>query len=123
MTSYPGCQSMPEKDPTTWSALSAMIAAAASLLGGIVDYHEQWKYTRRFSLGAFLYSMIVACGMGFLAFWVVRDVLEQPDALGACAAAVAGNLGESVFDLAKHFLHHKLGFEHDCKDFDIKDKH
>lgn len=112
---------MPEKDPNTWSAVSALIAAAASLLGGIVDYHEQWKYTRKFSLGAFLYSMVVSCGMGFLAFWVVHDVFEQPDALSACAAAVSGNLGESVFDLIKHAILHKMGIEHDDKDYDLKD--
>ena len=49
-------------------------------------------------------------------FWVCHDVLQQPDALCACAAGFAGNMGASVFDFAKHGVMRRLGIEHDDKD-------
>ena len=101
---------MPEKDPnTSWSVASLVIAIVASLGGGAVRYREEMRYTKRFSVWGFLFDMFTSCFVGFLAFWVCHDVLRQPEALCACAAGFAGNLGASVFDFGKHALRSRLG--------------
>ena len=107
---------MPEKDIQTWSWVSILIALGASFGGGFIRYREEMRYVKRFSLGGFLLDMFTSCFVGFLAFWVCHDVLQQPDALCACVAGFAGNLGASVFDFAKHGILHRMGIEHDDDD-------
>lgn len=99
---------MPEKDPHTWSLASLAICLLASFGGGAIRYRTEMKITNRFSFWGFVFDMATSCFVGFLAFWVCRDVLAQPEALCACAAGFAGNLGASVFDFAKGALKDKL---------------
>ena len=102
---------MVEKDPATWSMASLLIALAASLGGGFVRYREEMRLTKRFSFWGFVFDMLTSCFVGFLAFWVCRDVLVQPEALCACAAGFAGNLGANVFDIAKRALRDRIGLK------------
>lgn len=100
---------MPEKDPHTWSLASLVIAIGASLAGGAIQYREEMRYTGRFRLGGFIFDMFTSAFVGFLAFWVCRDVLQQPEALCACAAGFAGNMGSACFNLAKHAVANRMG--------------
>ena len=100
---------MPEKSPETWSWLSAAIGLAAALCGGAVEYRAQLKYQVAFRVGAFLFDMFTSAFVGLMAWWVCHDVLQQPDALCACAAGFAGNLGASVFDIGKDVLERRIG--------------
>lgn len=108
---------MPEKDPNTWSWLSVVIGLGASFGGGFIRYREEMRYAKKFHLGTFLLDMFTSCFVGFMVFWVGHDVLLQPDALCACAAGFAGNMGASVFDFARHALFHRFGVKHEDKDF------
>lgn len=99
---------MPEKDPYTWSWLSCFAGVFAAICGGAIAHREQLKHNRPFSMGAFIFDMFTSAFVGFLAWWVFRDVLQQPDALCACAAGFAGNLGASVFSIAKDLFARRL---------------
>lgn len=92
---------MPEKDPSTWSWMSALVGVLASLGGGAIDYREQLKYRGSFKMGSFILDMVTSAFVGFLAWWVCREVLVQPEPLCACAAGFAGNLGARVFGIGK----------------------
>lgn len=108
---------MPVRDPQNWNLMSLIIALAASIGGGAIQYREEMRYTGKFRLGGFLCDMFTSAFVGFLAFWVCRDVLQQPEALCACAAGFAGNMGAGVFNLAKHSIEHRLGVAH-CEEHD-----
>lgn len=100
---------MLEKDPHTWSLASLAICLLASFGGGAIRYREEMKLTHKFSLLGFVFDMGTSCFVGFLAFWVCRDVFSQPEALCACAAGFAGNMGSSIFDFVKGTVKDKLG--------------
>lgn len=101
---------MPEKDPNTWSVASLIVALGAAVGGGLIAYREEMKYAHHFSICSFLLDMATSAFVGFMAFWVCHDVLQQPDALCACAAGFAGNLGASIFDLGKHAIAARTGW-------------
>lgn len=105
---------MPERDPNNWTLASLLIAVGASLAGGAIQYREEMRYTGRFRLGGFICDMFTSAFVGFLAFWVCRDVLQQPEALCACAAGFAGNMGSACFNVAKHAMASRIG---------VKDEH
>lgn len=99
---------MPEKNPATWDLLSVLVALGASFGGGFIRYREDMKMTKRFRLGDFILDMITSCFVGFLAFWVCQDVLVQPEALCACAAGFAGNMGANVFQILYQALRQRV---------------
>lgn len=102
---------MPEKDPHTWSLFSVGVATVVSMMGGMLRYREEVRLTNKFSLTSFVFEMFVSCTVGLMAFWVCQDVLHQPEALCACAAAFGGNLGPNVFDIGRRILANQLNLK------------
>ena len=99
---------MPEKNPVTWDLISILVALGASLVGGFIRYREDMKMTKRFQLVDFLLDMVTSAFVGFMAFWVCQDVLVQPEALCACAAGFAGNMGANVFQLGRQAFRERV---------------
>ncbi|WP_418955096.1 phage holin family protein [Sutterella wadsworthensis] len=99
---------MPEKNLATWDLISVLVALGASLGGGFIRYREDMKMTKRFQLVDFLLDMFTSAFVGFMAFWVCQDVLVQPEALCACAAGFAGNMGANVFQIGRQAFRERV---------------
>ncbi len=99
---------MPEKNPATWDLISILVALGASLGGGFIRYREDMKMTKKFQLMDFLFDMFTSAFVGFGAFWIFQDVFMQPEALCACAAGFAGNLGANVFQIGRQALRQRV---------------
>lgn len=99
---------MPEKNPGTWDLIPILVALGASLGGGFIRYREGMKVSKRFQLMDFVFDMLTSAFVGFGAFWVFQDVLRQPEALCACAAGFAGNLGANVFQIGRQALKERI---------------
>lgn len=84
---------MPEKDPTTWTAATWLLALSMAFGGGIVNWYAKIKrgHTRAFNIIELL-GEIFTSGFVGLAMFMLLDAWGQPIGLCAAAAGVGGHM-------------------------------
>lgn len=84
---------MPEKDPTTWTAATWLLALGMAFGGGIVNFYARVKrgHTRAFNIIE-LIGEILTSGFVGLGLFMVLDAWDQPIGLCAAAAGVGGHM-------------------------------
>ena len=80
---------MPEKDPTTWTAATWLLALGMAFGGGIVNWYAKVRrgHTRAFNIIE-LIGEIFTSGFVGLGVFMLLAAFEQP--VGVCAAAGVG---------------------------------
>lgn len=96
---------MIERDPTSWSAATWLLAVGMAIIGGLVNW---WTRVRNGSARALniieLIGEIVTSGFVGVLVFMLLDALDQP--LGVCAAAsgVGGHMATRLLFLAERHI-------------------
>lgn len=84
---------MPEKDPTTWTAATWLLALGMAFGGGAVNWYAKVKrgHTRAFNIIE-LIGEIFTSGFVGLGVFMLLAAMEQPMGICAAAAGVGGHM-------------------------------
>ena len=84
---------MPEKNPTTWSMATWLLALSMAFGGGLVNFYAKVKrgHTRAFNIIE-LIGEIFTSGFVGIAMFMALEALGQPIGLCAAAAGVGGHM-------------------------------
>lgn len=84
---------MPEKDPTTWTAATWLLALGMAFGGGIVNWYAKVRrgHTRAFNIIE-LIGEIFTSGFVGLGVFMLLAAFEQPVGVCAAAAGVGGHM-------------------------------
>lgn len=84
---------MPEKDPTTWSAATWLLALGMAFGGGLVNWYAKVKrgHARVFNIIE-LIGEIFTSGFVGLGVFMLLIAIEQPVGVCAAAAGVGGHM-------------------------------
>lgn len=84
---------MPEKDPTTWTLATWLLAVGMAFGGGLINWYAKVKrgYTRAFNVIELL-GEIFTSGFVGLAVFMALDGMGQPLGICAAAAGVSGHM-------------------------------
>ena len=84
---------MPEKDPTTWTAATWLLALGMAFGGGAVNWYAKVKrgHTRAFNI-AELIGEIFTSGFVGLGVFMLLAALDQPVGICAAASGVGGHM-------------------------------
>lgn len=84
---------MPEKDPTTWSAATWLLALGMAFGGGVVNWYAKVKrgQTRAFNIVE-LVGEIFTSGFVGLGVFMLLAAIDQPVGICAAAAGVGGHM-------------------------------
>lgn len=84
---------MPEKDPTTWTAATWLLALGMAFGGGIVNWYAKVKrgHTRAFNIIE-LTGEIFTSGFIGLGVFMLLAAIDQPVGICAAAAGVGGHM-------------------------------
>ena len=84
---------MPEKDPTTWTAATWLLALGMAFGGGAVNWYAKVKrgHTRAFNIIE-LIGEICTSGFVGLGVFMLLAAMEQPMGVCAAAAGVGGHM-------------------------------
>lgn len=84
---------MPEKDPTTWSAATWLLALGMAFGGGAVNWYAKVKrgHTRAFNIIE-LIGEIFTSGFVGLGVFMLLAALDQPVGICAAASGVGGHM-------------------------------
>lgn len=81
-----------------WTPWSVAMAIGTALGGGLVSILRHQQLGKTYRLVGIISELFIAGFTGSLAFWVVDEVLHQPEALCACIAAITGSMGGKIYD-------------------------
>ena len=84
---------MPEKDPTTWTATTWVLALGMAFGGGVVNWYAKVKrgHTRAFNIIE-LIGEIFTSGFVGLGVFMLLAALDQPVGICAAASGVGGHM-------------------------------
>jgi hypothetical protein len=84
---------MPEKDPTTWSAATWLLALGMAFGGGAVNWYAKVKqgHTRAFNVVELVGEIFTSGFVGIVVFMALAS-LDQPSGICAAAAGVGGHM-------------------------------
>ena len=84
---------MPEKDPTTWTATTWVLALGMAFGGGVVNWYAKVKrgHTRAFNILE-LIGEIFTSGFVGLGVFMLLAALDQPVGICAAASGVGGHM-------------------------------
>ena len=84
---------MPEKDPTTWTAATWVLALGMAFGGGVVNWYAKVKrgHTRAFNIIE-LIGEIFTSGFVGLGVFMLLAALDQPVGICAAASGVGGHM-------------------------------
>lgn len=94
---------MPFKDFNNWNMTTTFYGVIAATGGFIADYFQRVKEGQRFHFWHFLIELGISVFVGVLMF-DIAETLHQPPAFCAAIAAVGGNMGTRVFNLARSLI-------------------
>ena len=100
---------MPEKDPTTWTAATWILAFGMALGGGFINWYSKVRagHTRIFNVAELFGEMLISGVVG-LASYMACDGLGLPPSLNAVAAGVGGHMGTRLVFLAEQVATKKI---------------
>ena len=100
---------MPHKYP---DLITFLLGGGASIFGGLARWYENRMFGKRFNFVVFAFDMIMSAIAGVGVYWLVWD-LGQPDSVCAMAAAITGNIGSRIFDIARVVFRKRTGIDVD----------
>lgn len=86
------------------------IGGAISIFGAVARWYENHLFGKQFNAIVFIFDMAMSAIAGVLVYWLVYD-LGQSDSVCAMAAAITGNVGSRIFDIARIVFRKKTGIE------------
>lgn len=100
---------MPEKDPTTWTAATWLLALGMAFGGGIVNFYARVKrgHTRAFNIIE-LIGEIFTSGFVGLGMFMALDAWGQPIGLCAAAAGVGGHMATRLLFAVERAIEHRI---------------
>ena len=96
---------MPHKTP---DFITVILGGAISAFGMLARWYENDLFGKPFNFIVFLFDMVMSAVAGVLVYWFVWD-LGQPDSVCAMGAAITGNIGSRIFDIARVVFRKKTG--------------
>ena len=98
---------MPHKCP---DFVTFCLGAFASVFGMLARWFENKMFGKSFNFFVFAFDLCMSAVAGVGVYWLVFD-LGQPDSVCAMSAAVTGNIGSRVFDIARIVFRKRTGIE------------
>jgi hypothetical protein len=100
---------MPEKDPTTWSAATWLLALSMGIGGGMINWYAKVKQgrARLFNLVE-LIGEIFTSGFVGLAVFMFLDAIGQPLGLCGAAAGIGGHMATRLLFAIERAIERKL---------------
>ena len=98
---------MPHKCP---DFVTICLGCFASTFGMLARWYENKLFGKAFNFWIFAFDLAMSAIAGVGIYWIVWD-LGQPDSVCAMAAAVTGNIGSRVFDIAGIVFRKRTGIE------------
>ena len=94
---------MPEKDPTTWTATTWVLALGMAFGGGVVNWYAKVKRgdTRAFNIIE-LIGEIFTSGFVGLGVFMLLAALDQPVGICAAASGVGGHMATRLLFAIEH---------------------
>lgn len=98
-----------EKDPTTWTAATWLLAVGMSLAGGAVNFYARVKrgHTRAFNLIELVGEIFISGFVGLGTFMLLTGI-GHPLGIAAVAAGIGGHMGTRVLFLAEQALERRF---------------
>lgn len=100
---------MPEKDPTTWTAATWLLALGMAFGGGLVNWYAKIKrgHTRAFNIVE-LVGEIFSSGFVGLAVFMGLAAVDQPVGVCAAAAGVGGHMATRLLFTVERAIEARL---------------
>lgn len=100
---------MPEKDPTTWTAATWLLALGMAFGGGAVNWYAKVRrgHTRAFNIIE-LIGEIFTSGFVGLGVFMLLAAMEQPAGICAAAAGVGGHMATRLLIAIERAVEAKL---------------
>lgn len=104
-----GENKVPEKDPTTWSAATWLLALGMAFGGGAVNWYAKVKrgHTRAFNIIE-LVGEIFTSGFVGLGVFMLLAAVDQPVGVCAAAAGVGGHMATRLLFAIERAIEAKL---------------
>lgn len=100
---------MQESDPTTWPAITWIIAITMALSGGLINWLGQSKKIQSGHFSVFeLFGELFTSGFVGVGLFMFIDSLGQPLGLCAAAAGIGGHMATRFLFLVEHRIEDKL---------------
>jgi hypothetical protein len=98
-----------QNDPTTWPAITWIIALTMALSGGLINWFGQSK---KFIAGQFsifeLFGELFTSGFVGVGLFMFIDSLNQPMGLSAASAGIGGHMATRFLFLVERRIEKKL---------------
>jgi hypothetical protein len=99
----------PESDPTTWPAITWIIALAMALSGGMINWLGQSKKIKAGQFSIFeLFGELFTSGFVGVGLFMFVDSLHQPLGLSAACAGIGGHMATRFLFLIERRIEAKL---------------
>jgi hypothetical protein len=100
---------MLEKDPTTWSYTTWMLALGMAASGGVINWISRLKsgHTRAFNILELLGEIFTSGFVGVGVFMAV-EALDQPMGLCAAAAGIGGHMATRLLFALEKLLESRI---------------
>lgn len=100
---------MPEKDPTTWSMATWLLALGMAFGGGIVNWYARIKrgHTRAFNIIE-LIGEIFTSGFVGIGVFMLLAAWDQPMGLCAASAGIGGHMATRLLFAVERSIESKL---------------
>lgn len=104
---------MPEKDPTTWSAATWLLALGMAFGGGLVNWYAKIKrgHTRAFNIVE-LVGEIFTSGFVGLGVFMLLAAINHPVGICAAAAGVGGHMATRLLFAIERAIEARLDSLH-----------
>jgi hypothetical protein len=100
---------MPEKDPTTWTIATWMLAVGMAFGGGLVSFYQRYKQRHRKAFTALeLAGEIATSAFVGLGVFMLLSAVEQSAGICAAGAGVGGHMGTRLLFFTEVFITKKL---------------
>ena len=100
---------MPEKDPTTWTAATWLLALGMAFGGGMVNWYARVRrgHTRAFNIVE-LVGEIFTSGFVGLGVFMLLAAIDQPVGICASAAGVGGHMATRLLFAIERAIESRL---------------
>lgn len=99
---------MPEKDPSSWTLFTWILAVSMSMGGGFVSWYQKYKFgnERSFSVWELIGEIATSLLSGLGMFMAAKSA-DFPEGAAGALAGLAGHMGSRMFFLAEKILEEK----------------
>lgn len=110
-------ETMPEKDPTTWSMATWVLGFLMASAGGAVNWYAKVKrgHTRAFNIGELIGEIAISGFVGMLVFMSL-NAIGWPIGLCAAAAGVGGHMATRLLLAIERMIESRIDSMKDRND-------